>query len=90
MGFNTQLDFGTIPIQESTIELSGTNQNQLGWAGVGQYTVLTNPYHMMVLMGAIAKGGTYTEPVLLEGSTDLLGQLSPAAGSCSVPPKPRT
>ncbi len=76
MGFNTQLDFGTIPIQESTIELSGTNQNQLGWAGVGQYTVLTNPYHMMVLMGAIAKGGTYTEPVLLEGSTDLLGQLS--------------
>ena len=65
MGFNTQLDFGTIPIQESTIELSGTNQNQLGWAGVGQYTVLTNPTHMMVLMGAIAKGGTYTELSLI-------------------------
>ena len=62
MGFNTQLDFGSIPIAESTIDLTGTNANQLGWAGVGQYTVLTNPYHMMVLMGAIANGGTYVEP----------------------------
>ncbi len=64
MGFNRQLTFGSIPIAESEIDLSGCNQNQLGWAGVGQYTVLTNPYHMMVLMGAVANGGEYTEPKL--------------------------
>ena len=75
MGFNTQLDFGSIPIAESTIDLTGVNANQLGWAGVGQYTVLTNPYHMMVLMGAIANGGAYVEPRLTQDS-DLLGGLT--------------
>ena len=51
MGFNTQLDFSGISVSQSTIDLSGANANELGWAGVGQYTVLSNPYHMMVLMG---------------------------------------
>lgn len=73
MGFNTQIDFGSIPIAQSTIDLADTNANQLGWAGVGQYTVLTNPYHMMVLMGAIANGGTYVEPKLTQDSGLLEG-----------------
>ena len=47
MGFNTQLDFSGISVSQSTIDLSGANANELGWAGVGQYTVLSNPYHMM-------------------------------------------
>ena len=34
---------------------------------MGQYTVLSNPYHMMVLMGAIANGGEYVEPWLTQG-----------------------
>lgn len=75
MGFNMQLDFGSIPVAESTIDLNGVNENQLGWAGVGQYTVLANPYHMMVLMGAIANGGEYVQPQLTQG-TDLLGDLT--------------
>ncbi len=75
MGFNTQLEFGTIPIAESTIDLTDVNANQLGWAGVGQHTVLTNPYHMMVLMGAIANGGSYVEPRLTQDA-NLLGSLS--------------
>ena len=73
MGFNTQIDFGSIPIAQSTIDLADTNANQLGWAGVGQYTVLTNPYHMMVLMGAIANGGAYVEPKLTQDSGLLEG-----------------
>lgn len=75
MGFNAELSFGSIPIAESTIDLSGCNQNQLGWAGVGQYTVLANPYHMMVLMGAIAGGGQGAEPRMTE-SSDLFGSLT--------------
>ena len=67
MGFNTQLDFSGISVSQSTIDLSGANANELGWAGVGQYTVLSNPYHMMVLMGAIANGGEYVEPWLTQG-----------------------
>ena len=75
MGFNTQLRFGSIPVAESTLDLSGTNANELGWAGVGQYTVLSNPYHMMVLMGAIANGGACAQPRLVQ-ETGLLGDLS--------------
>lgn len=68
MGFNRNLSLGSISIEESVIKLAGCNQNQLGWAGVGQYTVLTNPYHMMVLMGAVAGGGSYVQPRLTADS----------------------
>ena len=68
LGFNKVLSFGGIPISESIADLTDCNENQLGWAGVGQYTLLANPYHMMVLMGAAANGGEYTEPRL---TTDL-------------------
>lgn len=67
MGFNTTLSFDSVNISQSEINLTGCNSNQLGWAAVGQYTVLTNPYHMMVLMGAVANGGEYTEPHLTSG-----------------------
>lgn len=74
MGFNRELSFGSVPIAESEIDLSGCTANQLGWAAVGQYTVLANPYHMMVLMGAVANGGEYVEP-RLTGGIDLFGGL---------------
>ncbi len=75
MGFNRELSFGAIPISESEADLSGCNENQLGWAGVGQYTMLASPYHMMALMGAVANGGEYVEPRLTEGY-NLLDSLS--------------
>jgi peptidoglycan glycosyltransferase len=75
MGFDVQFHLGSVSTAESTIDLTDVNANQLGWAGVGQYTVLANPYHMMLLMGAIAEGGTYTQPVLTQDSSllDSLG-----------------
>ncbi len=79
LGFNTELRFGNIEVAESTIDLSSCNENQLGWAGVGQYTVLANPYHMMVLMGAIANGGTYVEPRLTKDSS-IFGSLTGGGG----------
>ena len=75
MGFNRSFRFGSVPVSESSIDLSGANGNELGWAGVGQYTVLANPYHMMVLMGAVANGGEYAEPRLTQ-DTDLLENLT--------------
>lgn len=76
MGFNKELTFGSVPISESEISLTSTNANQLGWAGVGQHTVLANPYHMMVLMGAVANGGEYVEPKLT-GSVNILENVLP-------------
>ncbi len=74
MGFNREWTFGTVPISESEIDLTGCNANQLGWAGVGQYTVLANPYHMLLLMGAAANGGRAVPPRLTEngGLSELL------------------
>ncbi len=66
MGFNQSLEFSSIQVAKSEAGLTGANQNQLGWAGVGQYTLLANPYHMMVLMGAIANGGEYVQPRLTQ------------------------
>lgn len=75
LGFNTSLDFDGVEIASSECKLSGANANQLGWAGVGQYTLLVNPYHMMTVMGAIAGGGTYVKPRLTE-DMDLFSGIS--------------
>ena len=64
MGFNQTLRFGSIEIAQSEAHLTSADPNQLGWAGIGQYTVVANPYHMMALMGAIAGEGEYAQPRL--------------------------
>ena len=75
MGFGREFSLGSVPTAESEIDLSAASQNQLAWAGVGQYTVLSNPYHMMVLMGAIANGGEYVQPKLTQESQLFSGLL---------------
>ncbi len=74
MGFNQEFTFGTVPVSKSEIDLSKANANELGWAGEGQYTLTANPYHMMVLMGAIANGGEYVQP-RLTNDLNLFGSL---------------
>ncbi len=75
MGFNRELSFENISAAKSEIDLSSCNQNQLAWAGVGQYTLLVNPYHMAALMGAVANGGEYVEPRLTKDA-GLFGSLT--------------
>ncbi len=75
MGFGREFSLGSVPTAQSEIDLSAANQNELAWAGVGQYTVLSNPYHMMVLMGAIANDGEYVQPRLTQESQLFSGLL---------------
>lgn len=49
----------------SQFDLSDATANQLGWAGVGQYTDLVNPCALMIYMGAIAGGGRAAVPQLV-------------------------
>lgn len=42
----------------SSYNVEQAGDNSLAWSGIGQYTDTVNPYHMMILMGAIANGGT--------------------------------
>ena len=74
MGFNKTIDFSSIEIAQSELHLEGANANELAWAGIGQHTLLANPYHMMTLMGAIAHEGRYVQP-RLTGDTGLFAGL---------------
>ncbi len=52
---------------------AGTTENQLGWAGVGQYNDLMNPCALMVYMGAIGNGGRAAVPQLIAKTITPLG-----------------
>ena len=56
-----------------TFSFSGASENQLGWAGVGQYNDLANPCAIMVYMGAIANGGKAAVPRLILKTENALG-----------------
>ncbi|MBQ2668697.1 MAG: penicillin-binding protein [Clostridia bacterium] len=65
MGFGDQFHFDSITTAASSLDLSTASDLELAWSGVGQADVMTNPYHMALLMGAVANGGTVTEPYLI-------------------------
>ncbi len=65
MGFNNAYQADGIKTAKSIYDVSKAEENDLGWSGIGQYTDLTNPYHMMMLMGAIANGGVPVQPYFI-------------------------
>lgn len=79
MGFGDTFHFDFIETQESSIDLSGANDLETAWSAVGQDKVLANPYHMALLMGAIANGGETPEPYLIGHSTGTTYTLTDSA-----------
>lgn len=65
-GFGDQYDFGNQKTSASMIDLSGAVDCDIAWAGVGQYTTLVNPYHMLTVMGSIANGGEAVLPYTVD------------------------
>lgn len=63
---NLKLD--GITTVRGSFDLSEAEDNDLAWAGIGQYTDLINPCQYMVYMGAIAGGGRAAEPYLVSGA----------------------
>lgn len=70
-GFNTQMNkiSGKITCNTSKLDLTNAKALDLGWAGIGQYTTLINPCHMLTLVSAIANGGTAVEPYIVKSIT---------------------
>lgn len=66
MGFNNKFDINGIDLKNSFYDVSKASDCDFAWSGVGQYNDLVNPIHMMIIMGAIARGGTYIKPYLIE------------------------
>ena len=56
-----------------SFQFSGASDNQLGWAGVGQYNDLVNSMSLMVYMGGIAGGGRAAVPQLVLKTVTPLG-----------------
>ena len=85
MGFNQSFSLDGISTAKSSYDVSKASENELGWSGVGQFTDLTNPYHMMLLMGAVANNGTAVQPYLIDNITTSFG-LTTRTGSTSSGP----
>ncbi len=59
MGFGKNFSFDSVTTDKSSTNLSSsTSAIDLAWAPSDQADVMANPYHMALLMGAIANGGS--------------------------------
>ena len=54
-----------ITCSKSRFDLSSAKALDRGWAGIGQYTTLINPCHMLTVFSSIANGGKAVNPYLV-------------------------
>ena len=66
-GLTETHDLNGIETAAGNVESAGTDLTSVAWEGIGQYNDLIVPYSLLRMMGAIAGGGTLTEPTLLMG-----------------------
>ena len=64
--FNKRLQVDKISTRESSYNVTNSNNYELGWSGVGQYTDLLNPMHSIVILNAIANSGESIDPYLVQ------------------------
>ncbi len=84
-GFGDQYDFGNQKTAASRFDIENAATGDIAWAGVGQYTTLVNPYHMLTVMGSIANGGEavlpYTVSQILTPDGDVVKETEPVTVS---------
>lgn len=85
LGFNQSFSVGKIKLAKSKYDVTNASKIDLAWSGVGQFTNLVNPCHMLMIVGAIANGGTAVEPYLVEKITTQTGRVSYAAQTTLMP-----
>ena len=73
LGFGESFTIGALSTAKSRFDVSGADEAQLGWAGVGQHTTLVNPCHMLMIAGAVANGGEGLAPYLVDTVTNPSG-----------------
>lgn len=66
LGFNKSFTMDGISCTSSVYNVDGARNIDLAWSGMGQYNDTVNPFHYMVMMGAIANGGVPVNPYLIE------------------------
>lgn len=76
LGFNTREKIGEINLVKSKFNVSSATKTDLGWAGIGQYTTLVNPCHMLTILGGIANGGTVIKPYFVKSMISPSGDVT--------------
>ena len=86
IGFNAPLSniSGKIKCSSSKLNLSDAKSLDIGWAGIGQYTTLINPCHMLTVVSAIANGGTAQSPYIVSKITTPEGKISFTASKTEI------
>lgn len=84
LGFNTSLTACGVNLAKSSFNVKKANNCELGWAGIGQHTVLANPCHLLMIVGAIANGGECVTPYLVQNTTSskirsIMNTISPSS-----------
>lgn len=74
LGFGTSFKISGSNTAKSFFDVSGATKLDLGWAGIGQYTTLANPCHMLMIVGAIANSGEAVTPYVVKTQTSIFSQ----------------
>lgn len=71
VGFNSRMAnvSGKIRCAKSKLDLTESTALDIGWAGIGQYTTLINPCHMLTIISSVANGGIAQTPYLVSEIT---------------------
>ena len=77
MGFNQNWKLDGIVTGTSTYDVSQATENELGWSGVGQYSVMETPVNMAMISAAIASGGTPVKPFFVKNISGEFGIPTP-------------
>lgn len=73
LGFNKEWQMGKVSTKKSIYRKDYPSTVSFAWSAIGQSTDIVNPYHFMMLMGAIANGGETPKPYVVENITTSMG-----------------
>ena len=73
MGFNQTRSADGFSYSGGQFHVENAGESDLGWAGIGQYNDMANPFTMMTIAGGIAAGGNAVTPRLIEASKSPAG-----------------
>lgn len=81
LGLTESFTVDRVNTAKGSVELSEAGQASLGWAGIGQYTLVLNPVSIMRYMGAIANDGKAVNPFFVDKVVQTDGTVLYKSGS---------
>ena len=73
LGLTSAITINNIETAAGKFDLTNVSNDQLGWAGIGQYTTQITPVGMLRVVGAIGNGGKAVEMKLIRSVEELGG-----------------